>query len=176
MGEHQINKENKQSTLLKNRLSSKEKVAVVLILLLGLMCACISIYRYYGLNMSKEERREKIYATLDQNKDYEEATKMAEKYFKKDTEELKKVKGLIDSYKIAKVTNSKEYQSYVTKQNEAKAKEKAKKDSEALLKEMTNSIKIEKVEWKNDSGNYGRAVITVKNTGNKNIRYVKVNI
>lgn len=165
MGEHQINKGSKLSPLLKNKLSKKKILAIVLIVLLSLLFASISVYRYHGLNMSKDQRIKKIYATLEKNKDYEEATKLADRYLKNDPEDLKRVKGLIGLYKNVKVTNLKDYQAYARKQK-----------SENDKKEKANSMEIEDVRWEDDNDRYGKAVITVKNTGNKNIKYVKVNI
>lgn len=140
-------------------IKNKRLVIVALALLVLLIIGSIG-YFHYGIGMSPKEKTKRINEVIAQ-KDYDKARKMNERYYNKDKEDTKLAYNLLrSSIDLCQITDSGNIE-------EAYAKTPSKKSAKITNVKIIN---------RNYDSNYQDVAVTVENTGDTNISYVKIGL
>lgn len=144
------------------RFFKNKKVSIPIIILVCILVVVAFLYTTFGIGMT-DTHKDKAIMGASATKNYEKAKNLAMRYYNNDANKQEQYITLINMLEEAGVGTLEEYTLHL-QQLTQKAKE-------------MNVLKIEKVEIvPKNYGEYHDINVTVRNTGDKNISYVKINL
>lgn len=145
----------------------KKKVLIIVLSGIVLIGGLLGIRQHTGFLMSKKQRA-KITSTYIENKEYEKAKEMVNKYCPESSQKDE----LLDAIDLCKKynVNNTETAIQMKKADELKAKQ---LDD---YKKFCSNVKITDLYSEESTGNYFNACAVVENNNNKSIRYIQFDV